>query len=47
MLPRGPPPAAVLPGALAIVGAGILVGVILARGSSGTGAPAGRRARGA
>jgi tRNA A-37 threonylcarbamoyl transferase component Bud32 len=41
MLPRGRRRLLVLLGALAIVGAGILVGVILARGSSGTGALAG------
>ena len=41
MLPRGRRGLLVLLGALAIVGAGILVGVILTRGSSGTGAPAG------
>ena len=40
-LPRGRRGLLVLLGALAIVGAGILVGVILARASSGTGAPAG------
>jgi tRNA A-37 threonylcarbamoyl transferase component Bud32 len=41
MLPRGRRRPLLLLGALAIVGAGILVGVILARGSSGTGALAG------
>jgi hypothetical protein len=41
MLPRGRRRLLVLLGALAIVGTGILVGVILTRGSSGTGAPAG------
>jgi tRNA A-37 threonylcarbamoyl transferase component Bud32 len=41
MLPRGRRRLLVLLGALAIVGAGILVGVILARGSRGTGALAG------
>jgi len=41
MLPRGRRRQLLLLGALAIVGAGILVGVILARGSSGTGALAG------
>ena len=41
MLPRGRRRQLLLLGALAIVGAGILVGVILARGSSGSGAQAG------
>jgi hypothetical protein len=41
MLPRGRRRQLLLLGALAIVGAGILVGAILARGSSGTGALAG------
>ena len=44
MLPRGRRRLLLLLGALAIVGAGILVGMVLARGSSGTGALAGRRA---
>jgi hypothetical protein len=40
MLPRGRRGLLVLAGALAIVGAGILVGVILTRGSSGPAGPA-------